>query len=169
MTKPKVERRLSLEIRSWKFGYAVFEGTKLLDWGVCRFPAGGIAAAVRKLAFLLKTYAPSLVITRSTRSTQHRSSKSATGLIREIRRELDRRSVGFVVATRRDVREFFDLRGYRTKIEIAAAVADRFGELKSRLPRSRKPWDPERNIVAVFDAVATAIALEGLRELAADV
>jgi hypothetical protein len=169
--KPQVasaERWLALEIRSWKFGFAVQEGPRLLDWGVRRFPAGGTAAAIRRLAFLLKTYAPSVVIARGTRRVEHRSSDSAVRLIRVIRSELERRSVRFVVLARGDVRDFFARRGYGNKDEIASAVADRFGQLKSRLPRSRKPWDPERSIAAVFDAVATAMAVEGSQEPTAD-
>jgi hypothetical protein len=167
MTNPEVasvERLLALEIRSWKFGYAVLEGTKLVDWGVCRFPAGAVAAAIRRLAFLLKTYAPTVVIARRTRRAKHRSSQSAVHLIRRIRLELERRSTRFVVLSRGDVRKFFAHGGHLTKAEISTVVADRFDHLKSRLPRSRKPWDPERHVVVVFDAVATAIAFDGLGE-----
>lgn len=162
-----VERQLALEIRSWKFGYAVLEGTKLLDWGVCRFRAGAVAAAIRRLAFVLKTYAPTSAIARGTRRAKRGSSKSAVHLIRGIRLELECRSIRFFVLARRDVRAFFAQRGYVTKAEIASVVADQFGQLKSRLPRSRKPWDPERHVVVVFDAVATAIAFEGFGELTA--
>jgi hypothetical protein len=167
LTKQKTapdERRLALEIRSWKLGFVVLEGTDLLDWGVCRFPAGGIAAPIRRLVFLLKTYAPSIAIARRTRRVEGGSSVNAERLLRKIRRELEGRSIQFVVLARRDVRNFFVQRGCANKNEIAASVADQFEQLKLRIPRSRKPWDPERNMVAVFDAAATVIAFDGLRE-----
>lgn len=159
---------MAVEIRSWKFGFAVFDGANLLDWGVCRFPAGGTAIAIRRLEFLLKAYSPPLVIARRVRHAKHSSSKRAVRLIRGIRDELERRSVQFAVLARRDIREYFAHRGCRNKVEVATIIADRFPRLKPRLPRSRKPWDPELNIVAVFDAVATALAFEAFQELTAD-
>jgi len=166
-TDGSTERWLVLEIRSWKFAFAVFDGTNLLDWGVCRFPAGGTPAAIRRLTFFLKAYTPSQVITRCVRRAKHVSSKRAVRLLRGIRDELERRSVPLAVIARRDIREFFARRGCRNKMEVAALIADRFRPLKPRVPRSRKPWDPERNIVAVFDAIATAIAFDGIQEATA--
>jgi hypothetical protein len=163
----RAERRLGLAIRSWKVGFVVLEGTNFLEWGVCRFPAGGFAPAIRRLAFLLTTYAPSIVIARGTRRADRGSSDNAARLVRKIRRELEGRSVQFVVLARRDLHDFFVRHGCANKNEIAASIADQFEQLKLRIPRSRKPWDPERNIVAVFDAAATVIAFDGLREPAA--
>ena len=114
--------------------------------------------------FVLKTYAPSIAIARRVRRAEGRSSENAARLLRKVRRELKGRSVQFVVLARRDVRNFFVQHGCANKNEIAASVADQFEQLKLRIPRSRKPWDPERNMVAVFDAAATVIAFDGLHE-----
>lgn len=160
------KRRLALEIRSRKFAFAVLQGTDLLDWGTRRFPPGvpGIGAAIARLGFLLKLYSPSVVVARRTRRVKDKSSEHAAHVLRGIRGNLKRDGILFVALARRDVRKLFAQFGCHTKQEIAAAVAERFGELKSRVPRARKPWNPERNIVAVFDALATAVAFEALRE-----
>lgn len=158
------ERQLALEIRSWNFGFAVLEGSNLLEWGVCRFPGGQLAAAIRGLRRLMRIYAPSIIIARRTRRAKSGSSEKAARLLRKISGELQRHSVTFVVLTRADVRNFFVENGCANKYQIAVAVADRFERLKSRIPRPRKPWDKERGIVPVFDAAATAIAFDGLRQ-----
>ncbi len=157
------ERRLALEIRSWKFGYVVIQGCELLDWGVCRFPRGDVTVAIRKFSFLLTTYVPSIVITKRTRRAKHRSAPKATHLLQAFRRELKAQSIPFAILRRADVRDYFIQQGCTSKDGVARIVAERFDRLKSRIPRSRKPWDPERSMVAVFDAAATAIAFENLR------
>jgi|SRR5579871_896116 len=159
------DRLLALEIRSRKFGFAVLQGAELLDWGVRSFPGGlvGIEAAIGRLAFILKLYSPSVAIARRTRRVKDRSSMSASRVLRKFRGALKQRSIPLLVLPRRDVHNAL---GCRTKQEIFAVVAHRLGQLKSKLPRARKPWEPERNIVAVFDAVATALAFRMLRESA---
>jgi len=163
-----VERQLALEIRSWKFGYAVLEGENLLDWGVRWFPPGESKIAIRRLTVLLKVHTPSVVVTRSTRRVNHGSSESAAHVLRTIRDELKRRSIRFVALARRDARTFFAQRGCRNKHEVALAVANRFGQLKPRVPKLRKAWDPESAIAAVFDAIATTMAFAALRQPAID-
>jgi len=158
------ERWLALEIRSWKLGFIVLEGNDLLEWGTRRFRPGVMSTAIHKLAFLLRIYAPSIVITRSTRRAKHPSSSDAAHLLRSFCQELELRSVPFVVLSRDEVRNSFVQQGYTSKNEIARVVAGRFERLTPRIPRSRKPWDPERGMVVVFDAAATAIAFERLRE-----
>ena len=170
LTKHKsasAERRLALEIRSWELGFVVFEGPKLLDWGVCRFPDGHFLAAIHRLRLLLKTFVPSIAVARRTRRVKGGSSEKATRLFRKISKELEHKSVRFVVLRRADIRKFFVQQGCINKNRIAVVVADRFEQLKARTPRARKPWETERSIVAVFDAAATLIALDGLRERAA--
>jgi hypothetical protein len=157
------ERQLALEIRSRKFAFAVLERSELIDWGSCRFASGSPKSAVdRRLAFLLKLYAPSLVIARSPRRVKDERSNNAFGVFRQVRAELERHSIPFVVFGNREVPRFFAERGYTNKSQVAASIADQFSPLRSRLPRPRRPWDPERRIVAVFDAVATAFMFNAL-------
>ena len=161
------ERELALEIRSRRIGFAVLEGADLLDWGQRGFPPGvcGTEIAIEGLASLLKLYGPAVVITRRTRQVRGESSAVAARIFRKIRGELKRRSVRFVVVARRDVRQFFSRQGCHTKQETAAVIADRFGQLKSRLPNRRKAWERERHVMAVFDSLATAITFEASEQV----
>jgi hypothetical protein len=56
------------------------------------------------------------------------------------------------------VLDFFGERGRHTKHEIAALVGERFSQLESRVPQRRRAWEPERYMLVVFDALATALA-----------
>ena len=78
-------------------------------------------------------------------------------VLQKMRAELKRMSVRFAVLERRDVRQFFVELGCKTKYDVACWSAERFEELKWRLPRRRKPWDREDYAVPIFDAVAAAI------------
>lgn len=121
-------------------------------------------AGIHRLMALLQLYGPSLVIVRRTRRASGESSKHAARLFGKLREEMRARSIPFIPLDRSDIRMVFATLGCRTKHEIASAVADRFPELRPRLPRPRKPWDKERKRVAVFDAIATAIAFNELHK-----
>ncbi len=109
------------------------------------------------LAFLLKIYAPTIVIARRTRRVKHLSSEKAAYLFRKIQIELKRRSVRFVGVARRDVSNFFEGQGCSAKHEIEAYVAETFAAVRQKLPGPRRLWDKERYIVPAFDALATAL------------
>ena len=159
-------RQLALEVRSQRWAFVVFQGSTLLDLGVRNVPQrpSEKRAGIRRLVFLLQLYVPSVVVVRRTRRTREESSKRAAQTFVRIREEIERRSIPFISLDRTHVRNVFASLGCRTKHEIAATVAERFPELRPRLPRPRKPWDKERKRVAIFDAIATAIAFNELRE-----
>jgi hypothetical protein len=161
----KAERRLALEIRSQFFAFAVIQGDALIDWGTRGFPVPAHArrTAVKRVASLLRLYAPAIVISRPTRDTSHGSSRIAAGILNAIRKEVENRSRPFTILGRDGVRQFFARHGIRNKWGRAALAAMRFNVLESKLPRPRKKWESERQILAVFDAVATAIAAEDPR------
>ena len=158
----RVERVLSLEIRSRFFGFAVFESGQIVDWGVRGFASGsaGRRVAVKKFATLVKLYVPSVVVARQTRRARQESSKSSQGVVRAFRRESEFRSTEFVMLDRSEVREVFARIGMNNKQARALFIVERFTPLKSKLPRARRKWEPERQIFTVFDAVATEIAYE---------
>jgi len=157
--KAPAERRLALEIRSWQLGYAVLESDALLDWGTCRFPPGEPGSAVRRIGFLVRTYAPALVVARTPRRAKDASSRYAARVLRKIRNDLERQLIRFALVTREAVRDYFAGLGCGNKHEIAAAIAEHIPQLRARVPHVRKPWDPEEAIVAVFDGIATSMAL----------
>jgi hypothetical protein len=151
------ERQLALEIRSWRFGFAILQGDDLLEVGARRYPSGGAETAIKSLTFLIRLYRPSAVITRTTRRARQGSSQRASFVSNRIMGEVKRHSIRYVVVPRRDVRKFFASQGCRNKHEIATLLAGRFSQLKPRLPNRRRTWDPEWYAFALFDAVATAV------------
>ncbi len=60
---------LALEVRSRRLGFAVFQGSDLLEWGARRYASGVVrtVAAIEKVRFFLKLYVPLVVIVRQTR------------------------------------------------------------------------------------------------------
>ena len=160
---PGEEPYLALEIRSGRLGFAVFRGLDLIDSGVCVFRLGktGTKAAIKKLAFLLDLYAPSMVLARQVRRVRDSSSKRTVHVLRGMRADLERRSLRLAMLDRRDVARYFGADERSTKHEIARLIAARFEELKWKLPPPRKPWNHEAHFVAMFDAVATAVAWSG--------
>ena len=64
-------RILAIDLRPRRFGYAVFEGRRmLLDWGICEYLSRGDdrgEIAGRRLAALLKICSPSAVVVKSER------------------------------------------------------------------------------------------------------
>jgi len=164
------ERHLAIEIRSRLFGFAVFEAGKIIDWGIRGFASGatGRKIAIKKFMFLLKLYAPSIIIARRTRRARHESSRSSALVLKGFRREVERRSTVLVILDRQEVREFFARNRINNKQGRAVFITERFAQLKSKLPRARKKWEPERQIFTMFDAVATGMALEGRPSLPVD-
>jgi len=59
--------------------------------------------------------------------------------------------------SRAKVKQTFGESGASNKYEIAIAIAKRFPELTTRLPRFRKPWMSEDYRISIFDAVALAV------------
>jgi hypothetical protein len=159
-------RQLALEIRSQRFAFAVLQGRDLLDYGARNVPPGpsGMKLGVRRLSFILELYAPSVVIARRTLPIRGAPARHAAHILERIREELRRRSIHFIPLDRNEVRHAFANVRCRTKHEIAAAVAEQFQELKPRLPGPRRPWEPERKRIAIFDALATAIAWNAFAE-----
>lgn len=157
------ERLLALEIRSRFFGFAVFEGGDIIDWGIRGFVPGraGRKAAMKKFVALLKLYAPPIVIARRTRRARHESSRRSALFLRVFRREVECHSTAFVIVDRKEVREYFARHGIHNKQGRAGFIIERYAQLKSKLPRPRKKWEPEPQIFTVFDAVATGMAFEG--------
>ncbi len=164
MTKTKanvIERVLALDVRPSRLGYVCIEPPdRLLDCGVTRFAtvrAGGL-----RLASILKNLRPmALVLRRIT--LRSRRDQPRTRAIQRLARHLARQSTMRVVSvSERQLLNYFMAREVRTKHEIASLLARTFSELAWRLPRRRKPWEPEHRHMLIFDAAALAVAYLGL-------
>jgi len=156
-------RLLALEVRPQKFGFVVFEGpTRLLDWGVCGCGGSGRdlgRTAGNKIGSLLDLYMPAAVVMRRRRVLTSKAERKLEIVVGTIRAEAKRRSVNVQFLNTQAVRRFFAPYGSTTKHAIASVLAEWFEDLRWKLPRERNPWESEARTMAIFDAVATGMAL----------
>lgn len=149
---------IALEVRPLQFGFVVIENTQLLDWGVCTLTAGALGSTVAKRILpLIDQYGPFVIALR--RRTDSKAYRPQLGLtLREVTTHAKARAVRIEWISTVDVRRYFSSLGYRTKHQIAVAVAELFPELIWKLPPKRKPWQHEHPNILIFDAVATGLS-----------
>ena len=153
---PQKDRLLALEIRSRKFGFAVFDAPpRLLEWGVRHYTGRDILK--RRIAFLLELYVPTTVVLRRRDIRAPETRRVFAAAVRTIRAESRRLSIEVLSLNTLDIRHFFAEHGCATKHQIASLIAKRFDELSWKLPPKRKAWESENYNAAIFDAVATAL------------
>jgi len=151
------KRIIAIDLRSSRFGFAVFEGPKgLLDWGVKSFRQGVNAVRVPpnvKLGELMDEFLPkTIVLLKRDADTKNRASMREALL-----REAEKRRIAVRFLSARDVKSAF-AGSNRNKHAIAAAVVERLPELASRRPGPRKIWKPDDYRLRIFDAACLALA-----------
>jgi len=155
-------RTIALEIRSRKFGFAVFEGSdKLLDWGVRSFGEdveGFESTLSDRIRTLLAFYGPAALVIRDRELNSTANGRRVRLIIRTIKLIMKSRATRFYALTVKQVQDRFARGGSTTKHDIAKSLAERFEELSFKLPNKRKAYQSEAPAMLVFDAVATAIA-----------
>ena len=161
----KRNRLMAVEIRSGKFGYAVFEKpTELVDWGVRWFGARSrsLAATVsNRIRIPLNIHKPFAVVVRDREYYTATENKRFRTILRLIRAEAKQHSTKLRIITTRQVRRHFALRGGETKHDIAASLARQFNHLSWRAPRRRRLYQSEARAMVIFDAVAIGVTFFG--------
>jgi hypothetical protein len=164
----KEERRpakglLALDIRPQRLGYALLDGSQLLDWGIATYRVGDArtgATARRRITELLDHHYPALVVQRNRRNPFAESRKTLAAIGRMMRAETARRSIQFRTLNTEMLMQFYAQHGCENKAQIAALVAGWFPELAWKLPPKRKLWEHEHNNAVIFDAVAVGVAFQ---------
>jgi hypothetical protein len=133
------KRVLALDPHSLSFGFAMFEGDELLDWGIKNFRHGVNAVKVplnAKLALLLDQYGPDVVVIKKPRAaTLNTTIRTMVALAKDSR-------IPVRLIPGADVRNAFP-DDCRNKYQIATVIAARFPELSPRLGPQRKLWQAE--------------------------
>ncbi len=156
MSDVKITRIVAADVRSSRLGYAVFEAPlRLIDWGIKWTKQSN----ARRIADVLTLFQPSVVVLPRILTNSKRNSVNVRRTIREIRSETRRASLPIATMSEKAVKKFFESYGFRTRHEIASALATLFPELASRLPPSRrkKPWKAESARMSIFDAARLGI------------
>ena len=141
-------RVLALDPTSTGFAYVVLEvPERLPDWGVA---TGDETASAKRLENLITRYSPSVLVTEDPSAA--RRGKRALELLETVQTIALLRNIWTVRVPKWKVRELFP--DAHSKQDIAVSLAERFPELRPRLPRKRKPWTSEDPRMRIFDALA---------------
>jgi hypothetical protein len=152
------QRILAIDPRRYGFGWAVLEGEDLLvDWGMRDHATKITERVLAHVAVLIQRYAPHVIVVENTRNHRCLRRKRARALIREIALLAPHTEVRLVRVSAARIHQHFLALGAKNKDAVARIIADRFPELESLVPPRRKMWLPERDRMAVFDAVAMAL------------
>jgi hypothetical protein len=156
-------RLLAIDLTAKGFGFALLDRRLgLLDWGFCTVLAADDEAFAARLCAKLDRGQPTVIVLENFAPTKGRETAlRRRDFITKIAKE---RQLGTCHVSRIIVQRVL---GFRTKARIASALADRFPELRPRIPPARKRWTTEDERMHIFDALALALAVVSPDEPAA--
>jgi hypothetical protein len=156
---PKI---LAIDLRHRRFGYAVFEGHRILrDSGQRVYRAVGEAEAAmasKRLEVLLDSFSPSAIVVKRERWDRALTSSHIRSLVEVMIRVAAAHSIPIFLLAHDEMRTTFRNLGCETRDDIASALARIFPELHWRLPPKRRAWQSEHPRMAMFDAIALGLA-----------
>jgi|ERR1035437_650704 Holliday junction resolvasome RuvABC endonuclease subunit len=156
---PKYPRILAIAPSTKGFGYAVFEGHKMLvHWGVKSVKGDKNAGAIEKVEDMIARYNPQVMVLEDTAAEGSRRCPRIQALTKRLVAVAEGRTIKAKLFSQTQVRRVFlgDDRG--TKHALAKIIVQRFPEeLGFRLPPKRRPWMSEDSRMDIFDAVALAL------------
>jgi hypothetical protein len=153
--KPRTLRVIGIDPTRRGFAYALMEGGEhLVDWGMVHVLIRTDRNVFLRVEEIFNRTLPDLLVLEDGRGTKR--GPRARRLIKGIKKIAKRRKLLVRFVSRSRVREVFH--PARTKQEIAESIATSFPELRSRLPRRRKPWMAEDERMSIFDAVSFCVA-----------
>jgi RNase H-fold protein (predicted Holliday junction resolvase) len=155
-------RILAIDLRHRRFGFAVYEGHRmLLDWGVRAYPVindDESSIAIKRLRTLISMFGPVAIVIKRERWEKRETNANMQKLIDAFESEAFARLIPIRLIREQDIRSTFVNFGCTTREENAAALARIFPELAWDLPAKRRTWQPEHSRMTVFDALAIGLA-----------
>jgi hypothetical protein len=152
---------LCLEVCPQRFGFAAFYGpVDLIDWGTMNYRGTGarrLMTVRERLSSLLKLHSPTCLVMRWRSCSSTRANKKTLSAVETIREKAKQSGLKVRTMGTKEVLRFLSTHDCRTKQQMASRIALWFTELSPKLPRARKPWQPERHNMVVFDAAASGI------------
>jgi len=153
---------LGIAIRARWLGFGVIDARgRLLECGMIfyqRRSMSQLKSAKRRLESIILRLPPSRVALLRAELTANDEVASVRSLVRALRMAVSRGSISMVSMRRDEIRKVFSGGKSRSKDEIASALVGLFPELAWKLPRKRQIWSKEDFRMAIFDAVAAAVA-----------
>ena len=151
----RVERIISIELTAPGFAFAVLEGPeRLIDWGG-RQVQGDVSVFLDKLRRLLERYRPdAFVLEEPAGSRRSDRGREWLAWAEEFASE---RGLGLHAIASEEFRWRVPLMR-KNRHAVAAAIAEQFPQLRPALPKKHKSWQAEPARIAVFVAIARALA-----------
>ncbi|CAN7521950.1 hypothetical protein [Rhizobium sp. LjRoot254] len=141
---------MGIAASSGRVGYVLLVGRKLYTWQLSKKAAETPEEATRLTRLWIGRTKPDVVVME----------KITEGCRKGKRTKVIIETIADVVANM----ELYDIsvlrpRNFSNKYAEAAALADRFPDLKPRLPHGRKVWDSEPRNTTIFEALALALVV----------
>lgn len=153
------ERVLGLALSSRAFGYAVFEGDKLVDWGLpsTKQCANTNAWCMTNIGRLFELYAPDMVALEDVLADGATRAPRICRLAKQIETMAASRKARVRKISKLTVIKALCGKNEATRHNMATGIAEMFpNELSYRLPKRRGIGDPEDRRIRMFEAVALA-------------
>ena len=156
--KPPYHRVLAIVPSYRGFGYALFDGTSLVDWGTKVVSGQKGAACSAEAKLLILQYQPDVLALEDLKDSKRgdRVRELVQGVI-----DLGKQhNVVVKQFSRAEMHKAFFETGEGTKHELAELIVKEFPEeLGFRLPPKRREWTSEDYRMAMFEAVALGLML----------
>ena len=149
-------RLIALHCAHEGFGYAVFDGRAIHDWGTVTARGDKNAMSLSKLGRLLDRFSPETLVLEEASEGAGRAARIVV-LHKSIAALCRTRNIDLYQYALADVRRCFDGVGAHTRQDIAEAVVRELDVLSPRLPRPRKAWQSEPRRMMIFSAAALAL------------
>jgi len=157
-TSPESQRVLAFDPSTRGFGYVVVESPQsLIEWGARRTRGEKNPLALKRVARLIESYGPDVIVIEDCVEKQCRRSPRVRRLAKDIIKSARKKGIKVRSFSRRRVTAVLSQSGALTKRQIATTIAEQFPELSPQLPPVRKPWKTEDYRMALFDAMALAL------------
>ena len=142
---------LGIAAATGKVGYALLEGERLADWGLSKAASKSPALAAAKAKTWIELLKPESVVSEQLTKRSKKSGKTIELLAAIAKVAEDAPIVNAVVPR---------IRLYKDKYEHAEALARRFPDLQSRLPKKPPVWLSEPRNMIIFEALTLALSLK---------
>jgi hypothetical protein len=157
----KRDRILAIDPVGPGFGYVVFEGEHLIEWGVAHTLCSDNRSILRRLERMMERYQISVLVVEDVDNQGSRRRQRVRELLPAAVSLARRKGIRPRKVPWEAVRKAFSFSGKVTKYEIATVIACRYPELGLRLPPERKLWMSEDRRMSIFDAAALALTYFG--------
>lgn len=159
------QRILAIDPISRGFGYVVLEteSLRLVDWGTveCSRTKAGIGVAS---GALLRRYHPTLLVMECVASgrTASRRSALASSQLRVLSNIVP--SCRIALVTRASISATLTQLGATTKARLVEVLCERFQELRTKAPPTRRIWEGEDARASIFDSLLLALTAQASAE-----